>query len=82
MSGMGDFITGGMGFGKILSSLTAKAATQSAPILKEPTVMPTADDAAIRAAKRKALAGQSKRSGRQSTILSGDGGVGSSDTLG
>ena len=53
------------------------------PILKEPTVMPTADDAAVRAAKRKAASKQIGRSGRQSTILSEDDyGIGKSDTLG
>lgn len=67
----------------MISSIFGSApAPAPAPILKEPTVMPTADDAAIRAAKRKTTATQMQRSGRQSTILSGDGGVGSSDTLG
>lgn len=35
-----------------------------------PAVMPTADDAAVQAAKRKSLAASAARSGRLSTILS------------
>lgn len=40
-----------------------------APELKPPTPMPTADDAAVRAAKRRQLASMQARGGRLSTIL-------------
>lgn len=43
-----------------------------APIVSKPTTMPTPDDAAAKAAKRRALAGATERRGRQSTILSDD----------
>ena len=40
------------------------------PIIPEPTVMPIADDAAMRKKKKQSLLRQQKRSGRSSTILS------------
>ena len=66
----------------VMGLIGMRPPTPAAPILKAPTVMPTADDERIRAAKRKTTAKQVQRGGRQSTILSGDGSVGSSDTLG
>ena len=48
------------------------------PAASEPTVMPTADDAAVKNAKRKSIAAQVARRGRASTILSDSG----SETLG
>lgn len=41
-----------------------------APEIKPPPVMPTPNDAATKAAKRRALVTQYSRRGRQSTILS------------
>jgi hypothetical protein len=52
----------------------------SPPPLAPPPVMPEPDDAATKAAKRRALAGQAQRQGRQSTILSND--LSSGDLLG
>ena len=48
--------------------------TQAPPEVKQPTVMPTPDDEAIQAAKKKSIAAVVGRQGRASTILSGDGG--------
>lgn len=39
------------------------------PPVAPPPVMPTVDDAAVKKAKRKSLAAQQSRQGRQSTIL-------------
>jgi hypothetical protein len=39
---------------------------------KKPTVMPVADDAAVQNARRRSLAQQMGRRGRQSTILTGE----------
>lgn len=44
--------------------------------------MPTPDDDAARRARRRSMAGYSRRRGRQSTILTGDGSAGVSDALG
>lgn len=40
------------------------------PAIPKPTVMPTPDDEAVRAQKRRQLSALSQRRGRQSTILS------------
>lgn len=39
------------------------------PVVKAPAVMPTPDDASVQAAKRRRLAADMARSGRQSTIM-------------
>ena len=54
-----------------ISSLTKKSPSAAvAPALEAPKVMPTPDDDAARAAKRRAVAGLAQKRGRQSTILS------------
>mgnify|MGYP003396221354 CR=1 FL=1 len=50
------------------------------PTVTTPTVMPTPDDEASKAAKRRQLSGLAQRRGRQSTILSDS--TQSSDLLG
>lgn len=50
-----------------------------APTVTPPTVMPTPDDAAVQAAKKKKIATAQQTSGRQATILSS---YGTSDKLG
>lgn len=55
-----------------------KQSTPAPPAPSEPTVMPTADDAAVKNAKRKSIAAQVARRGRASTILSDS----ESETLG
>jgi len=49
---------------------TPRPAPVQMPVIPEPTVMPVADDAAMRKAKKKSLLAQQQRSGRASTILS------------
>ena len=49
------------------------------PSMPKPTTMPTPDDAAVEAARRRRLLAETMRSGRMSTIL---GGSGERDTLG
>lgn len=68
-----DVVDGLFGGGK------QAAAPAPAPVVAKPTVMPTPDDAAIAAAKKKSIAAIVNRQGRASTILSGDSG---SDPLG
>ena len=41
----------------------------AAPAITSPPVMPTPDDAAVKAAKRRSIAEQIRRRGRASTIL-------------
>lgn len=43
-----------------------------APVVAKPTAMPTPDDAAVAAAKKRSIAAQIQRQGRASTILTGD----------
>lgn len=64
--------------GKMFSSDEKTPEAPAAPAPSEPTVMPTADDAAVKTAKRKSIAAQVARRGRASTILSDSG----SETLG
>ena len=45
------------------------APQQQAPVVEKPTEMPTPNDAAVAAAKRKSIAGLVARQGRASTIL-------------
>ena len=51
----------------------------AAPAVTPPTPMPTPDDAAIKAAKRRSIADQQRRQGRASTILTD---TGTTDALG
>ena len=54
----------------------AEQGGQQAPEVKKPTLMPTPDDEAIQAAKKKSISAIVGRQGRASTILSGgDGGT-------
>lgn len=46
-----------------------KTSTAAAPAAATPAVMPTPDDDAIRLARRRSIAQQLSRSGRQSTML-------------
>lgn len=65
--------------GGIVDIFTGGGSAQSAPAVAAPTVMPSPDDEAIRAAKKKSIAAIVGRQGRASTILSGSDGP---DTLG
>lgn len=49
-----------------------KPAAPAAPVLEAPTPMPLPDDEAVAAAKRRSIAAQMQRSGRQSTLLTND----------
>ena len=67
-----DFVSGG-GYGqgkKKLDELTKLPEMPASPVLAKEAVMPIPDDEASKAAKRRALAAQRQRGGRQSTILS------------
>lgn len=59
----------GIGGAAASKALTKPA---QAPAVQKPAVMPTTDDAAVQAAKRRQAAELQSRSGRQSTILGGD----------
>ena len=56
--------------GGLFGSPTPTPAPVQVPVIPEPTVMPLADDAAMRKAKKRSLLAQQKRGGRASTILS------------
>jgi hypothetical protein len=60
--------------GKVVSSVLGfsggKAPAAPAPVVSTPTVMPTADSAAVLAAKRRAQQAATQRQGRVSTVLS------------
>lgn len=56
----------------VASSVLSRAMTPKPPAPTEPKTMPTPDDEAIQAAKRNRMAAVQARSGRASTILSGD----------
>lgn len=65
----------GIGAGaSVLGAMGALGGKPSAPAptMSKPTTMPTPDDEAARAAKRKSLAAMSARRGRASTILDDD----------
>lgn len=49
-----------------------KKAAPATPAAEEPAVMPLADDEKVRAARKRSMIRQRARSGRDSTILSGD----------
>lgn len=66
----GGLLSGLGAISAIGSMFSGKKGSAQAPQLSKPTVMPTPDDEAQLAAKRKSLAAQSQRRGRQSTILS------------
>lgn len=63
-------VVGGIGMSLLGSVLGGGKSSPAPPPITQPTVMPTPDDEATRSAKRKSLAGQIQRRGRQSTILS------------
>lgn len=50
------------------------------PVVTPPTPIPLPDEEAIASAKRRSIAGQMQRSGRQSTLLTND--TGTNDLLG
>lgn len=51
-------------------------AAPTPPPVEAPTPMPAPDDAAVQEAKRRSVFAQMQRSGRASTILTGDNGTG------
>lgn len=76
----------GINFTKILDPLglftkPKETPAPAAPVIPPPPVMPTPDDKAVEAAKRRSIAAQIARRGRQSTMLT-DPVTGGSDTLG
>lgn len=58
------------GVGSVFNAFKGTPDQPAPPVLTTPTVMPTPDDAAAKAAKRRQLSGLAQRRGRQSTILS------------
>jgi hypothetical protein len=70
----------GVGLSAVQMMTSKKGGSAAAPTVTKSPVMPTADDAATKAAERRSLAGQAQRKGRQSTILENDSTVG--DLLG
>ena len=66
MGGLADLFTGGGAQAPIIL-----------PRVEPPPVMPTVDDAAVKAEKRKSIARQRARRGRASTIFSEDEPLGS-----
>lgn len=66
--GAGASVLGAMG---AMGAIGGKPSAPT-PTVSKPTTMPTPDDEAARAAKRKSLAAQSARRGRSSTILEDD----------
>lgn len=68
-SGVASSLIGSLFGGK---SEAQTAAAPPPPTPEAPTPMPTADDAAAKEAKRRAVVAQIARRGRASTILTGD----------
>lgn len=60
----------GGGLKEILAQAMAQAPEEPAETVMSPTVMPSPDSDAQRAARRKSLTAQARRKGRSSTILS------------
>lgn len=82
MAGAAAFLPVIQGIGAVASAVSAfssmgKKGGSSAPVMEKAPVMPTPDDDAIKKAKRRSVAQQIARSGRESTILTDPG-----DTLG
>lgn len=63
---------GGIVSGLFGGSKGGSQQTPAAPVVEKPTAMPTPDDAAMEAAKKRSLVAQIQRRGRASTILTGD----------
>lgn len=73
---IGATLLGGVGLGGVAKGLGLKAAVQSMAEAPEVATMPTVNDAAAQAARRRRMLMNQARSGRQSTMLS------TTDTLG
>lgn len=58
------------GAATVAGVLGGKKTPAAPPPLSAPAKMPEPDDAAVRAAKRRSIAAQSQRQGRDSTVLS------------
>lgn len=86
MAGIASVFSGASGVGLLglagglLGNLFGKGASMPAPVVEKPAVMPTPDDEAVRNAKRRSLAEQMQRKGRQGTILTD--GADAADVLG
>lgn len=63
---------------KPIGTILGGGPAPKAPVIEAPAPMPTPDDTAVNAARRRRLAAESQRSGRLSTLLSG----GERETLG
>jgi hypothetical protein len=63
-------------FNKVVGIGEKKGSAAPAPSIAKPAVMPTTDDEAVKAARRRQAAELASRSGRASTILSQDDKVG------
>lgn len=61
---MGDLFGGGGG-----NSAPAPTVLAPAPVVAAPAPMPTIDDAAVKAAKKKSLQAAQQRGGRAATVL-------------
>ena len=60
------------GAASLYGALSGGKDSPAPPTVSKPTVMPSPDDDAMKLAKKKALAGQVQRRGRQSTVLESD----------
>jgi len=71
LKGVGK-VAGAIGVGSVVKSLIGGKKKKDAPVEAPEPVMPIADDEAVREARRRSIAAQMGRGGRQSTILSDD----------
>jgi hypothetical protein len=72
LKGAANLATFGLA-GSVIKSMFGKKKPAATPAPEQkPTVMPLADDEAVRQAKRKSIIQQRSRRGRESTILTGD----------
>lgn len=83
---IGLALLGGLGSAvasKVLAPRQSSAApTPTPPTITPPTIMPIADSVEVATARKKSMLTQNQRSGRASTILSGDSNSDKSTTLG
>lgn len=71
LKGVGSIFPMG-GIGLVSKLIGGKKKPKAAPAEEKATVMPLADDEAVRRAKRRSIIQQRARRGRDSTILTGD----------
>ena len=74
-------LLGGLG-SAVASKVLAPSQSSAAPTPTPPTIMPIADSVEVATARKKSMLTQTQRSGRASTILSGESNSDKSTTLG